>query len=131
MVTNNKEYMAKWRADHPFQIKRYNETFKKKHPQYGSQRYYRRIAKWKVKIEARSKEFYRVRRLWINGFKFGKTCTLCGDTARLEFHHTDSRTKIFNIAHGIHRTKKDVLTEMKKCVLLCKACHCKVPTKGV
>lgn len=58
---------------------------------------------------------------------FGGKCQLCGyDKCQgvLQFHHVDPDTKKFAIASfGVCRAWEKVLTEAKKCVLLCANCH--------
>ena len=58
----------------------------------------------------------------------GGKCTKCGYSKNLSaliFHHTDSRKKSFklDIRSLSNRTLKSVLSEQRKCVLLCCNCH--------
>jgi hypothetical protein len=61
---------------------------------------------------------------------FGGKCQLCGyDKCQqaLEFHHLDKSQKEFGISHrGLCRLWDIVLTEAKKCILLCANCHAEV-----
>lgn len=52
----------------------------------------------------------------------GGKCIRCGSIQDLEFDHIDRNTKLFNPNKGTR--KYDAwLKEVKKCQLLCKACH--------
>lgn len=42
----------------------------------------------------------------------------------LDFHHLDPSKKLFQIAQGGDKGWDKVLEEIKKCILLCKNCHC-------
>jgi hypothetical protein len=58
----------------------------------------------------------------------GGSCSRCGygrNLAALEFHHVDSRTKLFSLdARTLaNRSWEQVLLEAAKCVLLCSNCH--------
>jgi len=56
-----------------------------------------------------------------------KSCVICGehDIRTLEFDHLDPATKSFGIAKGITdgRNWDVILTEIKKCRILCANCH--------
>lgn len=56
----------------------------------------------------------------------GGICVICGygecDEA-LDFHHLDSKIKLFSISHGYNRSWGMVANELDKCVLLCCRCH--------
>ena len=58
----------------------------------------------------------------------GGQCYVCGynrSLTSLIFHHRDPKLKSFSITHGITRKypKEKLITEIKKCVLLCSNCH--------
>ena len=57
----------------------------------------------------------------------GKSCVSCGedDIRTFEFDHIDPSLKSFNIARGISDLSNwdQVLTEIKKCRILCANCH--------
>ena len=56
----------------------------------------------------------------------GNRCKRCGYStclAALEFHHIDPANKEFGICDGQSRSLTRVLTEAKKCVMLCANCH--------
>lgn len=62
---------------------------------------------------------------FINSLK--QPCVKCGDSRFyvIEFHHIDPTTKLFTISDGqkSHKSKEDVVNEVKKCVCLCRNCH--------
>lgn len=57
----------------------------------------------------------------------GGECSECGykkDNSALEFHHTDTSSKEFNISkNSLSRPWEEVQKELDKCVLLCANCH--------
>jgi len=58
----------------------------------------------------------------------GGKCEHCGlrDTKHLEiydYHHTDPKTKLFQVGSLKGRQWKEILEESKKCLLLCANCH--------
>ncbi len=58
--------------------------------------------------------------------EFGDKCSDCGTTfpnCCYDFHHLDPATKEFEIAPSIGSKYEKVLTEAKKCVMLCSNCH--------
>ena len=73
------------------------------------------------------------RKAWIGYFKeLGKTtCGVCGYDkcfAAIDFHHRDPEDKLFNIAamtrHAFNDTNKTILlSEIRKCDVLCANCH--------
>lgn len=56
-----------------------------------------------------------------------KSCTICGehDIRVLEFDHIDPKSKRFSISQAVRLgySWPDVVTEMKKCRILCANCH--------
>jgi hypothetical protein len=96
-----------------------------------SRQYYRdNHAKHIRVIQARRRK----RRIWlaavVEAIKVANGCALCdeGDPVCLEFHHFDASEKAFDI--GTHKRVdwklSTLLTEMKKCAVLCCNCHKKV-----
>jgi hypothetical protein len=59
-------------------------------------------------------------------YKEGK-CKICGYNRcdwSMDFHHRDSSKKEFNVSHkGRTISFKKLLTEVDKCILVCKNCH--------
>ena len=65
-------------------------------------------------------------RAWTDRIKLASGCVDCGyreDPANLHFHHIDPSTKLFSVAIATTASRKKVLAEMKKCVVLCNPCH--------
>ena len=61
-------------------------------------------------------------------FKIGgeccKDCGLTGKPAKFyDWHHLDESTKTNEVTSLLTSTKEKLLTEVKKCVLLCPNCH--------
>lgn len=65
-------------------------------------------------------------RKWLMELKSKKSCEECGENRVLclDFHHKE-KSKDFSIARGINRTysKRKILKELKKCIVLCANCH--------
>jgi hypothetical protein len=53
----------------------------------------------------------------------GGKCVVCGSTEELHFDHIDPATKSFTISEGWAKAPAEVLKELEKCQLLCKAHH--------
>ena len=57
-------------------------------------------------------------------------CYICKENAEccLSFHHIDPETKEFDISSGIRQriSKKRILIEIEKCIVLCENCHRKL-----
>lgn len=65
----------------------------------------------------------------LDGIKENSSCPFCGEgsSCTLDFHHTNSSDKKFNVSHGVGRVSvKTLLSEIGKCILLCSNCHRKV-----
>lgn len=63
------------------------------------------------------------------GWKSQLKCECCGESFSqcLDFHHIDSSSKEFTLSEAIGRYGLlRMVEELKKCVVLCKNCHCKV-----
>ena len=61
----------------------------------------------------------------------GGGCNRCGynkTMSGLDFHHVDSKAKEFNISKVLCNPYKRslIIEEARKCVLLCKLCHCEL-----
>jgi hypothetical protein len=61
----------------------------------------------------------------------GGKCAVCGSKDRLQFHHFDPTTKITNVGRIFNGARGRILTEMKKCVLLCYKHHLEAHNRGV
>lgn len=56
----------------------------------------------------------------------GGKCLKCGwngNQAALQFHHTNSKEKDFNIGNVANKSWDFIKAEMQKCILLCANCH--------
>lgn len=54
----------------------------------------------------------------------GNKCYICGSDKNLEFDHINHKNKTLDINKIIHRKfRNEVFEELKKCQLLCNACH--------
>ena len=56
----------------------------------------------------------------------GGGCSKCGwsgNQAALQFHHTKSQEKDFNIGNVANKSWDSIKKELQKCVLLCANCH--------
>ena len=64
---------------------------------------------------------------------FGGKCVVCGYkkyAGALDFHHVDSKSKIFALSvKGLSYSWESILREAKKCVLVCKNCHTEIEAK--
>lgn len=80
----------------------------------------------KARIYARKLELS----AWLRKLKVDKTCNKCGENhpACLEFHHTDPLKKEVNLSAASTRgwSKKRILDEVRKCIVLCSNCHRKM-----
>lgn len=55
-------------------------------------------------------------------------CVDCGVTRAprlMHFHHVDPQNKEFNVSQVGHYSKRRIMAEIDKCVLLCAGCHLK------
>jgi predicted HNH restriction endonuclease len=58
--------------------------------------------------------------------QLGKKCSKCGydkNSAALQFHHIDPKTKSFNFGNVANKSWKSISSELDKCILLCANCH--------
>lgn len=67
------------------------------------------------------------RQYWINKYKCGKGCELCGYNAHgvaLDFDHLDRAKKNFNpSSQSMTHNLKRLFDEIRKCRILCANCH--------
>jgi hypothetical protein len=63
----------------------------------------------------------------------GAKCDNCHheDTDVLTFHHTNPKNKKFNLCQSWQKPWKTILSEIKKCKLLCANCHMKLHKKEI
>lgn len=57
------------------------------------------------------------------------SCSQCGENhpAVLDFHHTDPTEKEISVSQS--KSKKQILSEIQKCIVLCSNCHRKLHWK--
>ena len=77
------------------------------------------------------------RRIWFNDYKETLICDRCGFSFKgrpecCDFHHIDPSTKRLQVSNMIltHRIET-LITEVKKCVPLCRNCHQTITTRGI
>lgn len=60
---------------------------------------------------------------WAKDYLGGR-CIKCGSVKNLQFDHIDRATKEFDVSRMFrNRARKDLISELNKCQLLCKPCH--------
>jgi hypothetical protein len=96
---------------------------KEKQAQYSKAHYERNKQNIIKKINAKKK----VHRTWFNNYKSTLKCIQCGydHPAALDFHHVERKKnnkKVNELVSDGH-TKKRILEEIAKCVVLCSNCH--------
>jgi len=81
----------------------------------------------KVDVLRRNQDRRKALRAWMREFLKDKSCLKCKENDRrcLDFHHKDAKTKKAAVARLIcdMRSKKMILEEIKKCIILCSNCH--------
>jgi hypothetical protein len=106
-------------ADHELHLAdcaRYRETHREKMKDYFDRRYKRFADNLQI-------------------LKRTQGCSTCGrKDGKLDYHHVDKATKLFNIA-GMHNCSlESFIDEISKCTLLCSPCHvsghCKDQPRG-
>ncbi len=109
----------------------------KKHKKQLLQRVNQRNYKQKPEVKKRCRQTqllrHRRNRDFIEKFKKGKECILCGYSDHheiLNFHHKNPKDKLFGLANTKTRSLIKIKTEIKKCVLLCANCHTWIHLKG-
>jgi hypothetical protein len=88
------------------------------------------MRRWYQENKARHIGYVRSRekriKAWLREYKESLGCEMCGEThpACLEFHHTNSQEKRFNMGRlDAYLSLKLIRTEIAKCRLLCANCH--------
>jgi len=69
---------------------------------------------------------YKRNRIFIENFKIGKKCKLCGYSEHPEilvFHHKKGVKKLFTLADSRTYPLETLKKEIKKCILICPNCH--------
>lgn len=108
----------------PEKRKRYQKTWNENYYRKHRKKEIARVALRKTKL-----------REWLDEYRKGLSCNRCGENhpACLDFHHKDAKEKDFSLgnvkAMGWGREK--LLSEIKKCVVVCANCHRKLHANGV
>ena len=92
------------------------------HSEYRKEHYLRNKQKYVKKAIAYKQRTYK----WFEELKSKLKCEDCGEDRYwvLDFHHIDPKTKDADISSILHKgSKQKLLTEMKKCKVLCSNCH--------
>jgi hypothetical protein len=83
--------------------------------------------------EKRLREIYAKKRemvAWLREYRSKLGCQECQENhpACLQFHHVDPNTKEINLSFAANRgwSKKRILKEIEKCIVLCANCHFKL-----
>ncbi len=63
-----------------------------------------------------------------NDWRKTLSCERCGENevSCLEFHHCNPSEKELNVIKMIPRGLNSLIKEMKKCIVVCANCHCKI-----
>lgn len=92
---------------------------------YRKQWYHNNIVLHKTNVAKRKKKAREDLKKFIDDLKSTSSCSKCGFShpATLQFHHV--RDKIMEISNMIFKpySKKKVIEEIKKCIILCANCH--------
>lgn len=100
------------------------------HRQHQEQKRIKKV--WK---QERQKRFYENRKALINSYKANKKCNICNlvcDTGKeymFDLDHIDPSTKKGTVADMWGRKREDLITEIKKCRVLCANCHRSISQK--
>ena len=81
---------------------------------------------WKRKGKSRAKQWLNRRRRthWLNLYKEAQGCDHCGydeNGIALQFHHLGDKSK--NVSDMRGATLKTLISEIRKCVVICANCH--------
>lgn len=72
-----------------------------------------------------NKEKYQVRKKSLEAVIVKDKCAHCGndDSRVLEYHHLDPGTKLFDLSKWTAHSRKEIIAEIAKCIVLCANCH--------
>ena len=94
--------------------KKYRYPRKKEHKEY---------------IQKYNKEFRAQNKQKMDAYKLEKGCQKCGYkkcAAALHFHHENPKEKDISVSRLMNRRWDKILTEVKKCTILCANCHAEI-----
>jgi ribosomal protein L32 len=84
----------------------------------------------KEKISKQKKDRRKSIKEWFFDYKSFLKCEICGEShiATLDFHHLDKTSKDFNVSNAAKQgfSKRRILEETNKCIILCANCHRKL-----
>jgi len=66
------------------------------------------------------------RKYWLSKYKNIKGCSRCGYNeyaGSLDFDHIDTETKVRPVSRMTLGSLKNLILEVRKCIILCKNCH--------
>lgn len=93
---------------------------------YRREWYARNCEHAKAKVMVRKAEI----RKWFAAYKLTLECAKCGEDhpATLDFHHKkrDTKVRIVSAAVSFGWAKERIISEIKKCTVLCSNCHRKL-----
>jgi hypothetical protein len=106
-IEQHRVYTRQWRLEHAEELKVWRREYRRAHTEQAQRRHQKHS-------------------IFVDEQKVGKCCIKCGeaDITKLDFHHRDPATKLFNISSPA-RPQEVVLKEIEKCDLLCRSCHMK------
>ncbi len=92
------------------------------------------MKKWYAKNKQKHIEYVtdckKKKREWFEEIRNSLRCTECGEThiATLDFHHEYPEAKETEVVMAVHLnwSKKRILAEIAKCIVLCSNCHRKL-----
>lgn len=99
------------------------------HRKYSKAHYNLNKTYYIEKAKAGRKITYQVNSENVTEYKKSKGCKYCpeSDPVCLDFHHVDEKDKEFTISNKIsHLSWDSLLTEIKKCEVVCSNCHRKL-----
>jgi hypothetical protein len=98
--------------------------------QYHKQHYELNKQRYLYKTKIRNKKYKKENKDFINQYKSSKGCKYCKEKTAvcLDFHHKDPKVKEANISRmkNSSHSKKTILREMSKCIVVCSNCHRKL-----
>lgn len=97
---------------------------------------YRQSKQYKISNRKSSKKYgekaYKKFKIIMDELK-SNGCAICGYSRYnrlLDFHHSLSTDKKFEIGQGWGKSNKVLSDELNKCILLCRKCHMRIHRKG-
>lgn len=98
-----------------WQCRKCQKEYRKNHYEINKDKYIKKASKHKKEVSD-----------WFDEFKKNLTCERCPEDRYwvLDFHHMDKSEKEFNLSDlKFNGSKKKILKEIEKCIVLCSNCH--------